>query len=141
MKRKILTALIAVTLGIPGCNASPGRSVTKKTDRQELLVRLHVQLETVREKARNRSDNKPFEVSNLQDVSLLKDMSKTDIQTALGEPNLCDKPARPAPCINDTDWFYSYYYLPSGWNGGGPELLLEFDKDDKCRVARWVYTQ
>jgi hypothetical protein len=46
-----------------------------------------------------------------------------------------------APCVERSDWFYSFYHLPEGWVGGGPELLLHFDGSDFCTTADWRFTQ
>lgn len=66
------------------------------------------------------------------------------IREALGEPNRCaeyDSPQNVAPCETEDDWFYSFYSLPEGWSGGGPELLLQFDDDGECTRAVWRFTQ
>jgi hypothetical protein len=45
-----------------------------------------------------------------------------------------------APCQTNDDWFYSFYHLPEGWLGGGPELLLGFD-GQVCKSAKWMITR
>jgi hypothetical protein len=84
------------------------------------------------------------------DVAPVAGMSRDDLRAALGEPGSCvDNPVtdaqgnrRPvAPCQTNDDWFYSFYRLPEGWVGGGPELLLTFDAAGTCTAADWRFTQ
>ena len=42
--------------------------------------------------------------------------------------------------MSGTDLFYSFYHLPQGWLGGGPELLLQF-QGERCVSAQWRFTQ
>jgi len=91
--------------------------------------------------------------------AVLVGMSRQDILAALGEPGQCrvapqticdpnvqpvrcreEMRAQPAPCTSDSDLFYSFYHLPEGWLGGGPELLLHFE-GDRCVAADWRFTQ
>jgi len=50
-------------------------------------------------------------------------------------------PSMPAPCERPSDVFYSFYHLPEGSVGGGPELLLRYDADGECTFATWRFTQ
>jgi len=80
------------------------------------------------------------------------------IENALGEPQECEmgtqtvcpggggpcveeERATPAPCEQADDVFYSFYHLPEGWVGGGPELLLRYDDAGRCTHGVWRFTQ
>ncbi len=63
------------------------------------------------------------------------------VERALGEPARCDADQAPAPCEQPADVFYSFYHLPDGWVGGGPELLLRYDAAGSCTQAVWRFTQ
>jgi hypothetical protein len=67
-------------------------------------------------------------------------MTRSELRSALGAPHTCEKD-RVAPCQTNDDWFYSFYHLPEGALGGGPELLLQFDQKGTCVSARWVITR
>jgi len=67
-------------------------------------------------------------------------MTRSELRSALGAPRACDE-GSVAPCQTDDDWFYSFYFLPAGTVGGGPELLLQFDDRGTCVSARWMFTQ
>jgi len=93
------------------------------------------------------------------DATVLVGMSQRAIVRALGQPGQCtvapqticdpttqpvqcrqEMRAQPAPCTSGTDLFYSFYHLPEGWLGGGPELLLRF-QGQMCIAAEWRFTQ
>jgi len=83
------------------------------------------------------------------DLGPLVGMTQAEIRTALGAPRAChekevtDDQGRQlpvAPCESADDWFYSFYHLPEGWLGGGPELLLRFD-GKVCKSAEWKTTR
>jgi hypothetical protein len=93
------------------------------------------------------------------DATVLVGMSQLAIIRALGAPGRCtvapqtvcdpttqpvqcrqEMRAQPAPCTSGTDLFYSFYHLPEGWLGGGPELLLRF-QGQTCVAADWRYTE
>ena len=76
--------------------------------------------------------------------------TQSQLRAALGAPHTCRKKqstesdgnrSLAAPCQTDDDWFYSFYHLPAGAVGGGPELLLQFDNEGNCVSARWVLTR
>ena len=73
------------------------------------------------------------------EASVFVGMTKTEIEQALGEPGRCRTASRPAPCLSATDVFYSFYHLPEGSVGGGPELLLRFE-GERCASAEWRFT-
>lgn len=93
------------------------------------------------------------------DATVLVGMSRSAIVRALGTPGQCrvapqticdpnmrpvqcreEMRAQPAPCTSGTDLFYSFYHLPQGWRGGGPELLLRF-QGERCIAAEWQLTE
>jgi hypothetical protein len=78
------------------------------------------------------------------DAAGLSGVHRGVIENALGAPHTCrgegETPA-PAPCEQPDDVFYSFYHLPEGSVGGGPELLLRYDETDRCAQAMWRFTQ
>ncbi len=93
------------------------------------------------------------------EASMLVGMTLDEIEQALSDPGRCrvapqticdpntdpvecreEMRAQPAPCQSETDVFYSFYHLPEGWVGGGPELLLRFE-GERCVSATWRFTQ
>jgi hypothetical protein len=100
--------------------------------------------------ARSASDEDHLSTGGEQPLDMLVGMTRSAIRAALGSPNTCaedaytdaDGQGHPvAPCVERSDWFYSFYHLPEGWVGGGPELLLHFDGSDFCTTADWRFTQ
>lgn len=86
--------------------------------------------------------DKPFRVDPLPDAGPLVGMSRHDISTTLGTPRPCKGKGLPsAPCESEGQGFYSLYRLPTGWVGGGPELLLTFDAKNVCTRAEIRHTQ
>ena len=77
------------------------------------------------------------------DVSLLAGLGRDEVRAGLGEPQECSSygAQMPAPCRDRTDWFYSFYHLPEGSVGGGPELLVRFDASGRVTSAEWMHTQ
>jgi hypothetical protein len=73
------------------------------------------------------------------DPDLLVGLTRERIRQVLGEPHDCSKLS--APCESRDDWFYSFYALDEGTDGGGLELLLRFDGSGKCTAARWDYSE
>ena len=78
------------------------------------------------------------------DAAGLSGVHRGVIENALGAPHTCrgarETPA-PAPCEQPDDVFYSFYHLPEGSVGGGPELLLRYDETNRCAQAMWRFTQ
>jgi hypothetical protein len=131
MKRMLFIFPACFLLILLGC-ASGDFSAESK------LQNLRSSLELVK----NAPVDKPFAITDTprQDVSFLVGQSRSQIKSSLGTPNVCGT-VMPAPCEHQGDWFYSFYKLPTGWLGGGPELFLTFGKDDICSSAKWVFTQ
>ena len=74
------------------------------------------------------------------EASALVGMTRTEIEQVLGEPGQCRVASQPTPCRSESDVFYSFYHLPEGSVGGGPELLLRFE-GERCASAEWRFTQ
>ncbi len=115
-----------------------------------VLLRAHL------DRARQSTSATPMQTGPV-DASMLVGMTRTSIELALGDPGRCRNApmtscsglpqqcvtrvvAQPAPCQTERDIFYSFYHLPEGWSGGGPELLLAFESD-RCVSADWRFTQ
>jgi hypothetical protein len=86
---------------------------------------------------------------DLPRVDALVGVSRTQILEKLGDPgcgrwNKVDG-ERPVwvgiPCTQASRTQHSFYYLPKGYGGGGPELILAFGKDGHCTSAAWHRTQ
>lgn len=132
--------MLGVGLIIGGCRTAPELQQRPKHDQQkELLSRLREGLEKLR--ATHSDQSVAIDVPDSHDLSSLIGMTRNELHIALGEPHICRLPISYAPCKNEGDWFYSFYDLPDGWVGGGPELFLTFDKEDKCKTAQWAFTQ
>lgn len=127
-------------------HASDGGGASSTGKRDRLLAELTTRLDRVQTAAPE------DQVSTGGGVALepLLGMSRAELRAALGAPNTCGgnrggetdgRRARVAPCQTGDDWFYSFYHLPEGSVGGGPELLLQFDEKGTCVSARWVLTQ
>ncbi len=63
-----------------------------------------------------------------------------EIEGALGTPHACPDTVT-APCSSTDQVFYSFYVLPTGTRGGGPELVLRYDERRVCREARVIQTR
>jgi hypothetical protein len=60
---------------------------------------------------------------------------------ALGAPTFECANDLVAGCTRAGDAVYSFYVLPEGTLGGGPELSLTFDTSGICVRAEWVHSQ
>jgi hypothetical protein len=125
---------------------------TAERDPAQLLSSLQQRLDRVAlAKTRDETFDLQDEEPALIDVTPLIGVSRQRLLATLG-PSPIDCPQtlsgpptaparRIAPCRGDDDLAYSFYALPKGWAGGGPELLLEFEHGDTCVRARWFRTQ
>jgi hypothetical protein len=86
---------------------------------------------------------------DLPRAGALAGVSRTQILQALGDPG-CGQwnevaGARPTyaaiPCTQTSRLQYHFYYLPKGYGGGGPELILSFANNGLCVSANWLHTQ
>jgi hypothetical protein len=67
------------------------------------------------------------------DIAALVGTRKTDIVDALGPPNY----------HGDDGSTYSFIRFPANgmWVGGGATLILEFDADERCDSAEWLFSR
>jgi hypothetical protein len=66
---------------------------------------------------------------------------KSAFAEALGPAYECDDDLIQG-CRGAGAWFYSFYApLGPGAVGGGPELSLGFDRNDRCNQAEWVVSE
>ena len=103
-----------------------------------LLADLRSRLERVRSAA-----DDAHVTENPVDAAALVGMHRDMVMRALGEPRGCaaeNGALTPAPCEHATDVFYSFYHLPEGSVGGGPEMLVRFEGDRVSQVL-WRFTQ
>jgi hypothetical protein len=86
---------------------------------------------------------KPAEEDIGEPLTPLVGLSRAQISVALGDPHVCAPPfvGPDNLCPHERDWYYSFHRLPEGFKGGGPELVLEFDRNDRCVSAKVVFTQ
>ena len=78
--------------------------------------------------------------SQFVEVSTLAGLTRDEVLASLGDPDLCGS-ASEAACRAEDPWGYFFYYLPDGWQGGGPELWLEFDSAGVLVLARWYVSR
>jgi hypothetical protein len=142
----ILGGVVVATVALPAVTrsesqeppGSPERPEKRETRRAILLRELRSRLDRVRATA---PDAHIVDGGDLV-VEPLLGASQAELLTALGEPSRCaGLGGRIAPCQEDSQWFYSFYHLPSGSRGGGPELLLTFSAGGLCTDASWRYTR
>jgi hypothetical protein len=124
-------------------------SAAESEEVKRLLAALRQRLSDIDAASKSGAGLKP---ENDLDVTPLIGLPKETLRNALGPTsiNCAIKPAvnvttgermRIAPCQDDQDLAYSFYSLPAGWAGGGPELLLQFDQRGMCTRALWRNTQ
>jgi len=121
----IFTVLLAFTLNQVFA-ASP----------DDLLAQLRSDLHSVRAS----KSTEPVASKVQPDVKTLVGLRQTQIHVVLGDPDACVKPKN-GSCLGSSEWTYSFYRLPPGWRGGGPELVLSFDEDLGVRLAAWLYSR
>lgn len=81
-----------------------------------------------------------FAVDPMPPIDALVGRRRHEIEGTLGTAHAClDTSA--APCTSTDQVFYSFYVLPPGARGGGPELVLVYDESQVCREARVVLTR
>lgn len=81
-----------------------------------------------------------FEVSPLPPIGALVGRRRSEIEGFLGTPWVCTDTTT-APCKSTSQVFYSFYELPLGSVGGGPELLLTYDATSTCTDATFARTR
>lgn len=112
----------------------PSSQATPPTTDEDPLAALRAALDRVRS-----APSDEHITTGPLEASVLVGMRRTEIEQALGEPGRCRAASQPAPCLSENDVFYSFYHLPEGSVGGGPELLLRFE-GERCVSAEWRFT-
>jgi hypothetical protein len=145
---RVATAFVALVLGACPASKPPeeGPAPANPTmDRTTLLKTLRQRLDRLPQKP-----SAPVNDGGDLPLEALAGATCAELRDALGTPHTCQgvgyhdaqgNPHPVAPCESSTDWFYSFYRLPDGWVGGGPELLLQFDDQCVCVRALWRHTQ
>lgn len=100
-----------------------------------LLAELGVELKRIRA---SQSDQ-PVSSGLKPNVKVLMKLKRTQIQSALGEPDSCSE-RKSSFCANAQEWRYVFHKLPAGWRGGGAELVLSFDRN-LVKNAQWTYSR
>jgi C4-dicarboxylate transporter DctM subunit len=75
----------------------------------------------------------------LPDLEAIIGNLREDVVAGLGEPHRC--PVEGGLCTGPAQVFYSFYRLPDGADGGGPELVITFADDGSVSGAEWRHTQ
>jgi hypothetical protein len=88
---------------------------------------------------RNESGSEPVSAETI-DVKLLLGQSREAVTAAIGAPDNCDRQLT-QQCQQQRSWGYSFFYLPYGWRGGGPELWLRFNADGAVQEAQWKFSR
>jgi hypothetical protein len=76
-------------------------------------------------------------------ASILVGVSRTELLAGIGEPTFClagnTFTAWRAPyCRGRASLGYSFYRLRQDCRGCGPELLFDFDSEDRVKAVRWT---
>jgi hypothetical protein len=82
-----------------------------------------------------------FENWGREDLQPLIGLSSTVLEQALGLPELCRREEARPNCRDESVWEYSFYELPPGSIGGGPELVLELDARGVVTAAEWLHSK
>jgi hypothetical protein len=75
-------------------------------------------------------------------TSILVGIARTELLGGIGEPTFClarstFTPWRAPYCRGRVSLGYSFYRLRQDCVGCGPELLFEFDSEDRVKAVRW----
>jgi hypothetical protein len=129
--RSALTApAVCVLCGLIACHETPEET------RAKLLGKLHACLKEV-------SVTRPSPCRKL-DLAPLNGIARQDLLAAFGPPTFCTLPPY-VPKGTDCPAHYnqwSFYRLPRGTLGGGPELTCDVDQaGHHCAVVRWVNSE
>lgn len=103
-----------------------------------LLKALRERLDDVRSRA---PVTDSYENWGSEDVRPLIGLSKSDLEQALGPHEGCRMEGARRNCRDDRTWLYSFYDLPPGSLGGGPELALEFDARGVVTTVEWYHSK
>ena len=138
---------IGVAISIDGAMWVRAIPSAVSDDAKQLLATLRQRLDEIAAASESRLkpggdlDLRPLiglQVKTLRDAlgpASINCRDKSTINVTTGERE------RIAPCRADDDLVYSFYRLPKGTGGGGPELLLQFDQKGICIRALWRMTQ
>lgn len=91
-------------------------------------------------KVRRAPRDQRFVINPLPPVDALVGKPRHEIEGFLGTPYVCTDTTT-APCKAAGQAFYSFYKLPTGSLGGGPELLLTYGPKSVCTEARFAHTR
>ncbi len=105
------------------------------TTPDELLTELGLELKRIRAL----KTDQPLSSDLQPNVKALTNLNRTRIHSALGEPDACSE-RKDGSCSNAREWRYLFHKLPTGWRGGGAELVLLFDRN-LVRDAKWTYSR
>lgn len=117
--KSLLAGFILFYTGLSGCAAAG--------DGGDLLSDLRVELATVR----TASSDKPIQILPLPDVRPLVGTNIDVVLNVLGEPDR----------HNGQSLTYIFFYLPRTYVGGGPELVIVFDRNGMITGAEWRGSQ
>jgi len=104
----------------------------------ELLKALRARLDAVR--SRHGVTERYYENWVREDLRPLIGLSSSTVEQALGLPQACLMPGSRQDCRDD-EWQYSFYTLPEGSLGGGPQLMIGFDFRGLATVAYWIFSK
>jgi hypothetical protein len=92
----------------------------------DLLQRLQRELKALR------SSTSPeyIALNPIPDVTSLIGLEKDLVLSALGKPDR-----------SGDEFVYEFFHLPTGWRGGGPELVLSFSENQRVTRAQWRFSQ
>jgi hypothetical protein len=131
--------MIGLLASVAAATAAQVTPIGAPTPASETLKKLHDCFSELRKQGKSNyvSPCSSMTLTNLSGIHL-------DVLTAaLGAPTFCTKPhtidAVPSKACVAPAW--SFYYLPKGWVGGGPELVCSTDDSMTCGHVEWVDTQ
>ena len=129
MKSHIIATFVFAACVLFGAHGHAGSSA-------ELLQTLSAKLAEIKAS----SDKESVAIDSVIEVQSLVGTSRREILSALGEPDACANKAD-SRCNTQSVWVYSFYRLPKGWRGGGPELNLAFGKEGTIKEAKWKFSR
>jgi hypothetical protein len=152
MTKNLVAAALSVGLAT-GCTLTQDQVAGPQTvlseDASRLLAALRQQLDEV---AAASTLGQELRRGGDLDLRSLVGLRRDTLRDGLGPPsiNCRDKPAvnmttgereRISPCQADEDLGYSFFTWPKGTAGGGPQLLLQFDREGLCTRTLWRKAQ
>jgi hypothetical protein len=120
-----------VVIALVSCTASPCLAADSAA---KVLAQLRKELHLVR----GASGDKPVTSAFQPNPTPLVGLTQREVQESLEEPNHCQVSA----CVGPGEWVYWFFWLPPGWRGGGPELVLDFDGIPlRVKRATWRFSR